>query len=293
MRNALNELAVFATVAEVRSFSRAAARLGVSQSAVSHTIRGLEKRLGLQLLARTTRTVSPTTAGTAVLKELTPALDHIERCISEARKLRNRPGGRVRLVVQRSAAFMVLLPKLASFAKAYPEVVLDVVGLNEPTDLIARQFDAGIHIGEFIQRDMIAVRVSKDLRVAVVGSTEYFKSHDVPREPRDLNNHPCIGHRFGAGLYRWEFEKGRKTVTVNVQGPAVFDDTNLVIQAALNGVGLGLAFEEQVAELVMKHRLIRVLEDWCPLFPGFFLYYPSRRNQPAALAALINALRLS
>jgi DNA-binding transcriptional LysR family regulator len=293
MRNELNELAVFATVAEERSFTRAAARLGVSQSALSHTIRGLEKRLGLQLLARTTRSVSPTRVGIAVLKELTPALDQIERSISEARKLRDRPGGRVRLVVQRSGAFMVLLPKLASFAKAYPEVVLDVVTLNEPTDVIAGQFDAGIHIGEFIQRDMIAVRASKDLRVAVVGSTKYFKSHDVPREPRDLNHHPCIGHRFGAGPFRWEFKKGRKKVTINVQGPAVFDDTNLVIQAAVNGVGLGLAFEEQVAELIMKRRLIRVLQDWCPLHPGFFLYYPSRRNQPAALAALINALRLS
>jgi DNA-binding transcriptional LysR family regulator len=292
MRNELNELAVFATVAEERSFTRAAARLGVSQSALSHTIRGLEERLGLQLLARTTRSVSPTTAGIAVLKELTPALDQIERSISEARKFRHRPGGRVRLVVSRSGAFMVLLSKLASFAKAYPEVVLDVVTLNEPADVIAGQFDAGIHTGEFIQRDMIAVRVSKDLRFAVVGSPEYFKSHDIPREPRDLNNHPCIGIRLGAGPYRWEFEKRRK-VTVNVQGPAVFDDTNLVIQAAANGVGLGLAFEEQVAELIMKRRLIRVLEDWCPPFPGFFMYYPSRHNQPAALTALINALRLS
>lgn len=293
MRNELNELAVFATVAQERSFTRAAVRLGLSQSAVSHTIRGLEKRLGLQLLARTTRSVSPTTAGAAVLKELTPALDQIERSISEARKLRDRPGGRVRLVVPRSGAFLVLLPKLASFAKAYPEVVLDVVTLNEPTDLIAGQFDAGIHIGEFIQRDMIAVRVSKDLRFAVVGSAEYFKSHDVPREPRDLNDHPCIRIRLGAGPYRWEFKKGGKAVTVNVQGPVVFDDVNLMIQAAVNGVGLGRALEEQVAELIMKRRLIRALEDWCPPFPGFFLYYPSRRNQPAALVALINALRLS
>ena len=293
MRNELNELAVFATVAEERSFTRAAARLGLSQSAVSHTIRGLEKRLGLQLLARTTRSVSPTAAGAAVLIELAPALDQIERSISEARKLRDRPGGRVRLVVQRSGASMVLLPKLASFVKAYPEVVLDVVTSNGPTDVIAGQFDAGIDIGDFILRDMIGVRVSKDLRVAVVGSTDYFKSHDVPREPRDLNNHPCIGIRFGAGPYRWEFEKGRKAVTVNVQGPVMFDDMNLVIQAAVNGVGLGLALEEQVSELIKKGRLIRVLEDWCPLFPGFFLYYPSRRNQPAALAALINAFRLS
>jgi DNA-binding transcriptional LysR family regulator len=186
---------------------------------------------------------------------------------------------------------MVLLPKLASFAKAYPDIALDVVTTNDPADVIVEQFDAGIQIGEYIQRDMIAVRVSKDLRFAVVGSPAYFKSHEIPRTPRDLNNHPCIGIRVGAGPYRWEFEKGRKTQTVSVQGPAVFDDTNLVIQAVLSGVGIGLAFEEQVTELIKKRRLIRVLEDWCPPFPGFFLYYPSRRNQPAALAALINALR--
>jgi len=293
MRSDLNDLAVFAAVAEERSFTRTAVRLGVSQSALSHTIRGLEKKLGLQLLARTTRSVAPTAAGVALLKDLTPALQQIERSISEARRLRDRPGGRVRLVSSRAGAFMVLLPKLASFAKAYPDIVLDVVTVNEPADVIAGQFDAGIQIGEFIQRDMIAVRVSRDVKFAVVGSPQYFKSHEVPRMPRDLNDHPCIGIRLGAGPYRWEFEKGRKAVTVNVQGPALFDDTNLVIQAALNGVGLGLAFEEQVGELLKARSLIRVLEDWCPSFPGFFLYYPSRRNQPSALAALINALRLS
>ena len=293
MRSGLDDLAIFATVAQERSFTRAAARLGVSQSALSHSIRALEKRLGLQLLARTTRSVSPTAAGNAVLKELTPALEQIDRSISEARRLRDRPAGRIRLGVSRPAAYLVLLPKLPSFAKAYPDIVLDVVTTNDPIDVVAEQFDAGIQIGEFIQRDMIAVRISKDVRFAVVGSPEYFKSHEVPRNPRNLDSHPCIGIRLMGGPYRWEFEKGRKTVTVNVQGPAVFDETNLVIQAALSGVGLGLAFEGEVEELISKRRLIRVLEDWCPTFPGFFLYYPSRRNQPAALTALINTLRLS
>ncbi len=293
MRNELSDLAVFATVAGERSFTRAAARLGVSQSALSHTIRGLERRLGLQLLARTTRSVAPTAAGNALLKDLAPALEQIERSVAEARKLRDRPGGRVRLGVSRPAAYMVLLPKLPSFAKAYPDVTLDVITTNDPIDVVAGEFDAGIQIGEFIQRDMIAVRVSKDVRFAVVGSPAYFESREIPRTPRDLNGHPCIGIRLLGGAYRWEFGKGRKLQTVNVQGPAVFDDTNLVIQAALSGVGLGLAFEGQVAELIAKRRLVRVLEDWCPTFPGFFLYYPSRRNQPAALSALINSLRLS
>lgn len=292
MNNDLGELATFAVVAEERSFTRAAARLRVSQSAVSHTLRGLEKRLGLQLLARTTRSVAPTAAGLALLRDLTPALEQIERSLSEARKLRERPAGRVRLVVARPAAYLVLLPKLAKFTKTYPEIVLDVVTLNDPVDIVAGGFDAGIQIGEFIQRDMIAVRVSPDISLAVVGSPQYFKSHAIPRAPGDLKEHPCIGIRLMGSPYRWEFEKGRKALTVNAQGPAIFDDTNMVIQAALNGVGLGLAFEGLVAEHIRQRRLIRVLEDWCPPFPGFFLYYPSRRNQPAALSALINTLRL-
>jgi DNA-binding transcriptional LysR family regulator len=293
MKNQLGELAAFATVAEERSFTRAAVRLGVSQSALSHAMRGLEKKLGLQLLARTTRSVSPTAAGSAVLKHLAPALEQIENSLSEARRLRERPAGRVRLIMSRPAAHMVLLPKLAAFAEAYPDVVLDVVTSNDPVDLVAGEFDAGIQIGEFIQRDMIAVRVSQDLRLAVLGSPEYFKSHEVPRTPRDLNDHPCIGFRLRGGPYRWEFEKGRKALTVSVQGPVMLDDSNLVIQAVLNGVGLGMALENTVTELIADRRLIHVLADWCPVFPGFYLYYPSRRNQPAALAALIKTLRLA
>jgi DNA-binding transcriptional LysR family regulator len=293
MRNDLGDLAVFAVVAEERSFTRAAARLGISQSALSHSMRGLEKKLGLQLLARTTRSVSPTAAGTALLQDLAPALERIERSLAEARKQRESPSGRIRLVIPRTATQMVLMPKLAQFARTYPEIVLEVTSSNDRVDLIAGQYDAGIHIGEFIQRDMIAVRVSKDLRLAVVGSPEYFQSHKIPRTPRDLKDHACIAFRFSSGIYRWEFEKGRRALTVNPQGPVTFDDPDLVIQAVLNGVGIGTAMEETLTERIANGRLVQVLRDWCPAFPGYFLYYPSRRNQPAALAALINTLRLA
>ena len=293
MRNDLGELAAFAVVAEERSFTRAAARLGMSQSALSHSIRGMEKRLGLQLLARTTRSVSPTAAGAALLQDLIPSLERIERSLAEARKQRERPAGRIRLIIPRTATYMVLLPKLARFARTYPEIVLEVTSSNDPVDLVAREYDAGVQIGEFIQRDMIAVRVSKDMRLAVVGSPEYFKSHKIPRTPRDLKDHACIGFRFSSGIYRWEFEKGRKALTVNPQGPVTFDDPDLVIRAVLNGVGVGTAMEDSLAKMIADGRLVQVLRDWCPTFPGYFLYYPSRRNQPAALAALINRLRLS
>jgi DNA-binding transcriptional LysR family regulator len=292
MKNDLSDLAAFAMVAGERSFTRAAGRLGVSQSALSHTIRGLEKKFGLQLLARTTRSVSPTAAGSALLDELVPSLERIERALAAARNLRERPAGRIRLVISRTATYLVLLPKLARFAQAYPEIVLDITSSNDPVDLVAQEYDAGIQIGEFIQRDMIAVRVSKDLRLAVVGSPQYFKSHPIPRNPRDLKDHACIGFRFSSGVYRWEFEKGRKTVTVHPRGPATFDDPDLVIQAVLNGMGIGTAMEQTLQERIAKGHLVQVLRDWCPTFPGYFLYYPSRRNQPVALAALIDTLRL-
>lgn len=292
MRNDLNDLAAFAMVAQEHSFTRAAARLGVSQSALSHTMRSLEKRLGLQLLARTTRSVSPTAAGSALLEELAPALERIERSLAEARKLRERPAGRIRLVLSRTAASLVLLPRLARFARTYPDIVLEVTTSNDPVDLVAGQFDAGIQIGEFIQRDMIAVRVSNDLRLAVVGSPEYFQSHSIPRNPRDLRDHACIGFRFSSGVYRWEFAKGSKALTVNPRGPATFDDPDLVIQAVLNGMGIGTSLEQSVEDRIANGQLVQVLRDWCPTFPGYFLYYPSRRNQPAALTALIDTLRL-
>src|SRR6201984_2279496 len=293
MKNDLGELSAFAVVAEDRSFTRAAARLGISQSALSHSMRGLEKRLGLQLLARTTRSVSPTATGAALLQDLAPARERIERSLAEARKQRDSPAGRIRLIIPRTATYRVLLPKLARFARTYPEIVLEVTSSYDPVDLVAGEYDAGVQIGEFIQRDMIAVRVSKDLRLAVVGSPEYFKAHKIPRTPRDLKDYACIGFRFSSGIYRWEFEKGRKALTVNPQGPATFDDPDLVVQAVLNGVGIATTVEQPISEMIAKGRLVQVLRDWCPTFPGYFLYYPRRRNQPAALAALINTLRLS
>ncbi len=249
--------------------------------------------MGLQLLARTTRSVSPTAAGTALLKELAPALERIESADSETRKQKESPSGRIRLVIPRTATKAVILPKLARFTRTYPEIVLEVTSSNDPVDLVAGEYDAGVQLGEFIQKDMIAVRVTKEMRLAVVGSPVYFESNSIPRHPQDLRDHACIGFRFSNGLYRWEFEKGRKALTVSPQGPVSFDDPDLVIQAVLNGVGIGTAMEESLTALIGQGRLVQILKDWCPTFPGYFLYYPSRRNQPAALSALINTLRIS
>lgn len=293
LRSDLPDLAAFATVVEERSFTRAAFRLGVSQSALSHSMRGLEKRMGVELIARTTRSVSATAAGTALLREVGPALERIGNAVAEIMQLRQSPAGRIRLVIPRSAAEMVLMPRLAGFARKYPDIVLEVTSSNDPVDLIAGEFDAGVQLGEYIQRDMIAVRVTGEMRLAVVGSPAYFQSHPIPKHPQDLKDHSCIGFRFTNGMYRWEFEKGRKTLTVNPQGPVSFDDPDLVIQAVLDGVGIGTSMERNPAVLLNRKRLVPVLEDWCPSFPGYFLYYPSRRNQPAALVALIETLRVS
>ncbi len=293
MGNELSELAIFAIVAEEKSFTRAGARLGLSQSAVSHMMRGLEAKLGLQLLARTTRSVSPTTAGSAILDDLYPALERIEQSIAAAKNLKERPAGKVRLVLSEAAARMVLLQKLESFASAYPDIELDVTSSTEMVDLVAGGFDAGIHIGEFIERDMIAVRVGPDLQVAVVGSSDYFEGHAKPRSPNDLKEHSCIALRLRKGVVsRWEFQKGRRVVNVNPHGRLTFSDPSLAVQAALAGLGLVMTMEPLVTEMMAEGRLVRVLTDWCQSFPGYFLYYPSRRNQPAALKALIETLRV-
>ena len=291
-RNELSELSAFAAVAEERSFTRAAIRLGVSPSALSHSIRGLEKNLGIQLLARTTRSVSATSAGTALLAELSPALERINLAVAETRKQREKPAGRIRLIIPRAAIDLVLMPKLTRFVRNFPDITLEVTNSSDPVDLVAGEFDAGIQIGEFIHRDMIAVPVTKELRLAIVGSPAYFESNPVPQRPADLKIHSCVGFRFRNGVYRWEFEKGRTAVTVSPQGPVSFDESDLVAQAVLSGIGIGAVLEESVKELILKGKLKQVLQDWCPVFPGFFLYYPSRRNQPGALAALIDTLRL-
>ncbi|HTA79690.1 MAG TPA: LysR substrate-binding domain-containing protein [Terracidiphilus sp.] len=227
------------------------------------------------------------------MRDLAPALERIRQSLQTVRKLSDRPSGRLRLVTSRSAAMTVLLPKLQAFTKAYPEIVLDVTTSNEPVDLVAGEFDAGIQIGEFIQKDMVAVRVSPDLRLALVASPDYCALHKPPKAPKDLKDHACIGFRFRNGMYRWEFEKGKKALTFNPQGPVSFDDSDLVIQAVLKGLGIGMSMEHALMPMIKAGALIQVMKDWCPGFPGYFLYYPSRRNQPRALAALISTLRLS
>jgi DNA-binding transcriptional LysR family regulator len=293
-RDDLGVLAAFAAVADERSFTRAAVRLGVSTSALSHSIRGLEERLGVRLLARTTRTVAPTDAGQRLLAQLRPALENINGALTEVGRLREKPAGVVRLIAPALAVALTVGPKLARFARDYPEVVLDITTDDDSRrDLVAARFDAGIHLGEFLQRDMVAVRVSGEQRAAIVAAPSYFGSHPKPRSPRDLTGHRCINYRMGAGgVYRWEFEKRGKPVTVSVAGPLIVDDVELVVQAALDGLGLAFLFEERAAPPIARGKLVRVLEDWCPPFAGFFLYYPSRRQQPAALQALIDVLRV-
>jgi DNA-binding transcriptional LysR family regulator len=291
----LGVLAVLAVVADERSFTRAAVRLGVSTSAVSHSIRALEERLGVRLLARTTRTVAPTDAGQRLLAQLRPALGEIEAALTEVGRLREKPAGTIRLIAPPLAVAMTLSPKLAKFARDYPDVVLDITTEDDSRrDLIAARFDAGIHLGEFLQRDMVAVKVSADQRAAIVAAPSYFDSHPKPKTPRDLTAHRCIRYRMGAGgpVYRWEFEKRGKPVTVSVSGPLIVNDVELTLRAALDGLGLAFLFEEHAADHIARGELVRVLDDWCAPFEGFFLYYPSRRQQPAALQALVNALRV-
>lgn len=289
----LGALATFLVVAEERSFTRAAKRQGVSPSAVSHAMRGLEEELGVRLLARTTRSVALTEAGERLLARLKPALTEVEETLDQISGQTHRPAGRVRLLLPRFAIPRILAPKLGRLHKEFPEIVLDVSTDNNRRDIVAEGFDAGIHFGEFIEKDMIVVRVSPDQRPAIIGSPEYFKAHPKPKEPRDLLQHSCINFRHGADeLYRWEFEKGRKELSVAVNGPLIADDAELVVQAALQGLGLAYVAEHEAAFYLAGGKLVRVLQDWCQPFPGFFMYYPSRRQQTAALSAVVNVLRL-
>src|SRR6266705_1743209 len=294
LREELTVLASFAVVADERSFTKAAVKLGVSRSAISHSIRALEERLGLRLLARTTRSVAPTNAGERLLTQLHPALHDIQAALTEVGRLREKPAGVVRLIAPPIVLATLLSPKLAKFAREYPDVILDITSEDDTRrDLVAGRFDAGIHLGEFLQRDMVAVKVTGEQRAAIVAAPTYFDSHPKPKTPRDLTAHRCLRYRMGADgpVYRWEFEKRGKPVTVSVSGPLTVNDVELTLRAALDGVGLAFALEEHAAEYIARGRLVRVLEDWCPPFDGFFLYYPSRRHQPAALLALFDVLR--
>lgn len=293
VRDELSVLSAFLAVAEERSFTRAAKRLNVSKSGLSHAIRRLEDEIGVRLLARTTRSVSPTQAGDQLLASLRPALADIRGTLTQISGLQQRPVGQIRLLVPRLAAKTVVAPRLGAFVRAYPDVVLDITTDDSHVDLVAAGYDAGIQFGEYIAQDMIAVRVSPDVRPAIVASPEYFRAHGKPAVPGDLLRHRCINFRHrGEGVYRWELDRGDQSVAVAVNGSLILDDLDLVIHAAIDGAGMAFLSEDRAAPHLASGALERVLEDWSPPFPGFFLYYPSRRQQPAALTALIETLRI-
>lgn len=292
-RDELGDLAAFLAVAEERSFTRAAARLGTSQSALSHTVRRLEARLGLRLLTRTTRSVSPTEAGERLAGTLRPAFDGIEARIDALSELRDRPAGTIRITSGEHAAHKVLWPVIARLLPLYPDITIEIATDYRMIDLAEGRFDAGVRLGEHLADDMIAVPIGPDVRMIVVGSPAYFATRPPPRTPHDLTDHACINLRLPTrgGLYVWEFEKDGRALNVRVEGPLVVNDMNLVRQGALAGLGLSIVMEDQVEADIAEGRLIPVLEDWSPPFPGYHLYYPSRRQPTPAFSLLVEALR--
>ena len=292
-RETMNDLLAFLAVARERSFTRAAAQLGVSQSALSHTIAGLEKRLGLRLLTRTTRSVAPTEAGERLLARVGPRLDEIEAELAALSALRDRPAGTIRLTAGEDAAYSVLWPALDRFLPAYPDIKVELIVDYGMIDIVAERYDAGIRIGEQVAKDMIAVRIGPDIRMAVVGAPGYFARHAPPRTPQELTGHDCVTIRLPTygGLYAWEFEKDGHALKVRVEGQFVFNTIALRLNAAQAGHGLAYLPEDQVRDAVAEGSLVRVLEDWCPPFAGYHLYYPSRRQPTPAFALLVEALR--
>lgn len=287
------ELQAFAAVAQERSFRKAAVRLHLSPSALSHIVRALEERLGVKLLHRTTRSVAPTEAGAALLGRLLPAMNELAEAVSEVGTFSDRPRGRLRLNLPRLAAETALVPRLGQFTQLYPEVILDLVIDDRMADIVAEGFDAGIRSGAQVQGDMLAVRITPDLRVAVVASPAYIASRGVPATPHDLRNHRCINYRWAhnGSTYRWPFARAGEALEVRVESPITVNDTNVIIAAALQGLGFAYMLEDVVADHVAAGRLVRVLEDWCQPTSGFHLYYSGRRHMSAPLRAMIDFLR--
>lgn len=291
-RSQLAQLSIFAAVARQGGFRGAARELGIAPSAISHAVSSLEASLGVRLLARTTRSVAPTEAGAALLERLRPALSEIELALEQAVEARDRPAGNLRLTVPRTGAQLALAPRLGAFSAAYPDIVLEIAIDDRFTDMVEGGFDAGIRLGESLQRDMVAVRIGPQLRGAVVAAPSCFSRLPVPRHPRDLAGHRCLRFRFGSGaIYRWEFEKDGEALEIAISGPLILDEDRTIVQAALDGAGLALVFEDYVRDHLAAGRLVRVLEDWCPSFDGFFVYYPSRRQMRPALRAFVDFFR--
>ena len=288
----LSQLAVLAAVAEGRSFRKAAAELAIAPSAVSHAVSSLEASLGLRLLHRTTRSVSPTEEGRRLLETLGPALADIDAVIETLAEQGGRPAGPLRITLPRLAAEDLIVPRLGEFLRLYPDISLEISTDDRFEDIVAKGFDAGLRLGEHLDADMIAVKASGAWRGAIVGAPSYFSENAPPQDPRDLIRHRCIRRRFASGLiYRWELEKNGKPLVVDVQGPLILSDQSLIRRAAIDGAGLAFVFEQRVEDDIRAGRLIRVLDDWCAPFDGFYIYYPSRRQMRPALRAFVDFFR--
>jgi len=292
-RENVNDLLAFLAVARERSFTRAAAKVGVSQSALSHTIRQLEARLGIRLLTRTTRAVSPTEAGERLLASIGPHFDEIEAQVEALSELRDKPAGTIRITAADYAIKHVLWPKLRNFLPRYPDIKVELVLDNGLTDIVTERYDAGVRMGEHLAKDMISARIGPDFRLAVVGAESYFADHPKPTHPKDLVGHTCINFRlptFG-GLYAWEFEENGRELKIRVEGQLIFNNIFNALDATLDGFGLAYIPEEIILPYVAEGRLVRVLQEWSPYWDGYYLYYPSRRQSSPAFVALVEALR--
>jgi DNA-binding transcriptional LysR family regulator len=289
----LNDTTAFVAVARAGSFTKAAAKLGVSQSALSQTIRNLEARLGLRLLMRTTRSVSPTDAGERLLEAVGPRLEEIEAELAALSALRDKPAGTVRIASSEHAADLILWPVVHKLLPRYPDITVEIIVDNGLTDIVGERLDAGVRLGEQVAKDMVAVRIGPDLRMAVVAAPGYFEGRTRPQTPQDLTSHQCINLRLptAGGLYAWEFEKNGRELRVRVEGQLAFNTATMNVKAAVAGHGLAFVPEDRVREHINAGRLVRVLADWCPPFAGFHLYYPSRRQPTPAFAVLVDALR--
>ena len=288
-----NDLAAFAVVARERSFTKAGAKLGVSQSALSQTIKSLEERLKLRLLTRTTRSVAPTEAGIRLLETIAPRFEEIEAELAALGELRDKPAGTIRITAGEHPAISILQPALRRFLPDHPDIKVEIIVDYGLTDIVAAGYDAGVRLGEQVAKDMIAVRIGPEMRMAVVGSPSYFERYGVPKSPQDLTAHNCIAMRLPTygGLFPWGLEKDGREVKVRGEGQLVFNNLAMRMQSALDGLGLAYMPEDQILPHVREGRLVRVLEDWCPPFPGYHLYYPSRRHFSPALSVLVDVLR--
>ena len=292
-RDRINDMVAFLAIARERSFTRAGAQLGVTASALSHTIKALEAQLGVRLLARTTRNVAPTEAGERLMKAIGPHFDQIETEIEALGELRDKPAGTVRITCNDYVIDTIFRPKLAAFLRDYPDIHVELAIDYGFTDIIEQRFDAGVRLGEAVGKDMIAVRIGPDWRFAVVGSPSYFERRSPPQTPQELTNHSCINLRLNSagGLYAWEFEKDGRELRVRVEGQLTFNSAVSVLNAATDGVGLGYVPEDLARPHIAEGRLVEVLVDWCPLLQGYHLYYPNRRQASPAFALLLEMLR--